>query len=109
MEFFDRLVADPPAPLRRLNATIRFDLHSNGNGTRHWLLSLKSGEVTVSHRRDRADAIVRTDARLFDRLVRGEANAMAAMLRGQIAVEGDPRLLVAFQRVLPGPPGGHHE
>jgi hypothetical protein len=33
----------------------------------------------------------------------GKVNAFAAALRGAIAVEGDPRLLVLFQRLLPGP------
>jgi hypothetical protein len=27
---------------------------------------------------------------------------MAAFLRGEIAVQGDPQLLVLFQRILPG-------
>ena len=29
-------------------------------------------------------------------------NIMAAFLRGEIAVQGDPQLLVLFQRILPG-------
>jgi hypothetical protein len=29
-------------------------------------------------------------------------NAFAAVLRGEVTVEGDPRLLVLFQRLLPG-------
>ena len=45
------------------------------------------------------------DRALFQRLANGEVNAMAALLRGAIAVEGDPQLLVMFQRLLPGPPG----
>ncbi len=33
-------------------------------------------------------------------------NAIAALLRGSLAVEGDWRLAVSFQRLFPGPPGG---
>jgi putative sterol carrier protein len=47
---------------------------------------------------------VRTDQAIFDRIVKGEANAMAAFLRGAIDLEGDRGLLLAFQRVFPGPP-----
>jgi putative sterol carrier protein len=101
MDFFDQLVADPPPQLRNLDATIRFDLE-DGSSTRHWLLTLDHGTVRVSHRKGRADAIIHTDVDLFDRLVTGQANAMAAALRGQICIEGDPGLLVAFQRILPG-------
>jgi len=31
---------------------------------------------------------------------------MAAVLRGEVAVEGDPRLLVRLQRLFPRPQGG---
>ena len=33
----------------------------------------------------------------------GEVNALAGLLRGELTVEGDPELLVLFQRVFPGP------
>ena len=33
---------------------------------------------------------------------------MAAVLRGEIAVEGDRELMVVFQRLLPGPPTSSH-
>ena len=31
-------------------------------------------------------------------------NALSAALRGRMSIEGDLRLLVAFTRLLPGPP-----
>jgi hypothetical protein len=31
-------------------------------------------------------------------------NATAAVLRGELAIEGDWELMVLFQRLLPGPP-----
>jgi hypothetical protein len=36
--------------------------------------------------------------------VTGETNALAAYLRGAVEVEGDPELLLRFQRIFPGPP-----
>jgi putative sterol carrier protein len=103
VDFFDKLVADPPPALRKLNATIRFDLE-DGQATRHWLLTMDHGTVKVAHRKAPADAVICTDLGLFQRLVTGEANAMAATLRGQVRIEGDRELLVAFQRLMPGPP-----
>lgn len=103
MDFFDKLVADPPPALRRMNATIRFDIE-DGRTTRHWLLTLDQGDVRVANHKGAADAVIRTDRELFDRLISGQANAMAATLRGQVCIEGDRELLVAFQRLMPGPP-----
>ena len=101
-DFFDHLFADPPPPLKRMSATIRFDIE-DATTTRHWLLALDRGTIRVSHRKAKADAVIRTDRALFQRVLAGEANAMAATLRGQIAIEGDRELLVAFQRLMPGP------
>ena len=36
-------------------------------------------------------------------IVRGEVSAWAAMLRGAIGIEGDPQVLILFQRLTPGP------
>jgi putative sterol carrier protein len=104
--YFERLATERHPMLNRMTATIRFDLDSNGNGgrTTHWYLDIDKGTVAVSHRNARADAIVRTDRATFEKLTTGEANAMAATLRGQISVEGDRQLMVAFQRIMPGPP-----
>ena len=56
--------------------------------------------------RDEVEAAcrVQTSRKLFDGVVSGRQNAMAAMLRGDIAYEGDTELLMLFQRVFPGPP-----
>ena len=104
-EFFDTLAGRGHEPmLEKVRATVRFDLADNGR-TERWLVSVDKGDVSVSRRNAKADCIVRTDRALFQRLATGEVNAMAALLRGAIAVEGDPQLIVIFQRLLPSPPG----
>jgi putative sterol carrier protein len=60
--------------------------------------------VTLSRRNAKADCVVRLDRKLSDRIVIGEENAMAAVLRGAIRIEGDAGLLLSFQRLFPGPP-----
>jgi predicted lipid carrier protein YhbT len=89
--------------LAKARGTLRFDVR-DGERTRHWLVELDRGDVSVSRRRGSADCVVRTDAAAFDGLVTGEVNALAAFLRAELTLEGDPEFLVLFQRVLPAPP-----
>lgn len=101
--FFGELARRGHEPLlRNASGAIRFDL-ARGGRTERWHVTVAKGDVAVSRRNARADAVVHMDASLFDDLTRGRANATAALLRGEIAVEGDPGLLVSFQRLFPGP------
>jgi hypothetical protein len=47
---------------------------------------------------------MRTDRRLFEKLITGEENAIAATLRGALVCAGNVELLFAIQRIFPGPP-----
>jgi len=103
-EFFDRISQPAPRPpLGSVTGTIRIDV-DRGKATEHYLLTIDKGNISVSNKNVKADAVMHTDKELFDRLARGEANTMASMLRGLIASEGDPKLLLRFQRLFPGPP-----
>ena len=88
--------------LAKTTGTMRFDL-SDGGRTERWLLTLDKGYVSVSRKNLSADCVVRTERTLFDEMVSGKVNGMAAYLRGELAFEGDPELLVLFQRILPAP------
>jgi putative sterol carrier protein len=103
-EFFEGLEQRGFEPLLE-KATGRIGVELvNGKKTSRWLVAIDKGKVDVSHKRGTTDCTVRSTEELFDELVRGEANAMAAVLRGEITVEGDPELLMLFQRVFVGPP-----
>jgi putative sterol carrier protein len=80
---------------------MRFDLENAGS-VEHWLVELGKGAPKVSHKLAKADAVHRSKKSLFDDVVSGRANAMAAVLRGAITVEGDLGLAMAFQRLFPG-------
>ncbi len=45
---------------------------------------------------------MRADKAVFDKVASGRLNAVAAVLRGDLQVEGDWRLLVRMQRLFPG-------
>jgi putative sterol carrier protein len=66
-------------------------------------VTLDKGDVSVSRKNVAADCIVRAERTLFDAMVSGDANGMAAYLRGGLTFDGDPEFLVLFQRVLPAP------
>jgi putative sterol carrier protein len=102
-EFFAELGRRGHEPmLRKATGTLRFDL-VDGTSKLQWTVALKKGDVSVSQTNAEADCVVTTHRSLFDAIVRGEKNAMAAVLRGEIEVEGDTELLVLFQRVFVGP------
>jgi putative sterol carrier protein len=106
-EFFARLGERGREPLlKNATGTLRLEL-AHGKRTERWFVALDKGEITVSRKNAAADSVVRCTKALFDRMVTGEANAMAATLRGEIDGEGDLALVLLFQRLLPGPPGGH--
>jgi putative sterol carrier protein len=101
--FFDELGRRGHEPLlENVSGSIRFDL-DHDNQTDHWLVNVTNGDVSVSTKNVKADSVIHTDKRLFDRIVEGQANTMAALLRGLIGVEGNRELVARFQRVFPGP------
>ena len=102
-EFFDELDTQPHPLLARTTGTIRFDV-THRDSTEYWHLTISKGDIAVSREPADADAIVRVDQKLFDDIVAGRANAMSAVLRGELGMVGDPELLMRFQRTFPGPP-----
>ena len=86
----------------KFDGRVRFEV-TGGNRTEHWLVSLDRGDITVTQGDADADCTIQADQEVFDRLARGEENAMAATLRGAIVCSGDVELLLAIQRVFPGP------
>ena len=103
-ELFERLGSAKALPiLKRANGTMLFEL-KDGKRSERWRIIVDRGEVAVARGGGEADCVLRTDRKLFARMAAGEVNAFAAVLRGAVTIEGDPRLLVLFQRLLPGPP-----
>ena len=103
--FFQRLSRRGHEPLLTdATATVRVDI-TQGNRTDGWLVRIDRGDVRVSNGDAESDCVIGADRALFNGIVSGEANIMAALLRGELTVEGDPELLVLFQRLFPGPSG----
>jgi putative sterol carrier protein len=104
-QFFSQLAQRGSEPLlKNVTGTLRFDL-AGGKRAEHWHVTIDKGAVAVSRENADADTVLRVDKALFDKFARGEANAMAAVLRGEVKGEGDLELPVRFQRLFPGPSG----
>ena len=87
-EFFDELGGRGHEPLlRKATGSARFDV-VDGKRTERWLVTIDKGDITVSRRNAAADCVLRADRASFDRVVAGELNAVAAVLRGELAVRG---------------------
>lgn len=101
--FFDELGRRGHEPrLSMISGTVRCDLTS-GDETDHWTIKIKNGDIEVSRVDARADAVIRTNQALFDRLVTGEANFTTSFYRGGLLLTGDFELICVFERLLPGP------
>ena len=103
-EFFEALRERGHEPmLGKTSGSMRFDV-SNGKRTERWFVSIDKGDIAVSKKNAAADCIVRGRRDVFDSVTSGEVNAMAAILRGALSLEGETLLAVLFQRLLPAPP-----
>src|SRR5262245_8589485 len=104
--FFDTLASYGHEPLlRKANGTTRFEI-VDGKRPQLWFVTVDKGNLSVSRRHAaEPDCVVRADRALFDRIAAGKVNAVAAVLRGDLAIDGDWRLLVWMQRLFPGPHG----
>lgn len=100
--FFAELAAREHEPLlRKASGSTRFDI-VDGRKTRRWVVSVDGGDIAVSSTGTDVDCVVRVPKAVFDKVAGGRLNAVAAVLRGDVEVEGDWRLLVRMQRLFPG-------
>lgn len=102
--FFEELATRSDEPLlRKATGAMRVEV-VDGRTVRRWLVSVKDGRISVAKGAGAATCVLRADKAVFDKIATGKLNAVAAMLRGELAADGDWRLLVRMQRLFPSPP-----
>jgi putative sterol carrier protein len=84
--------------MRETQGTLEFDLAEAG----HWQMKMDRGAVSVTEGTpERPDCVLATDPEEFVRIVRGDDNIVAAMLRGAIQLSGNLTVAMSLRRVLP--------
>jgi hypothetical protein len=102
-EFFDELARRGHDPLlAKVTGSVRFEM-VQGLCTEPWYVRIDRGDVRVSRETIEADAVLRAERKLFDRIAEGEVSLTPRVLRGEVAIEGDGALIVALERLLPSP------
>ncbi len=102
-EFFQQLGHRGHEPLvGRVNGALRFDVTHRGDTDIH-CLKIDRGHITVCRDSGPTECVIRVERRVMDAIVTGQANPLAALLRGALSVEGNPEMMVIFQRLLPPP------
>jgi putative sterol carrier protein len=100
--FFEELAGRGHEPLlRKARGVTRIDV-VDGKRTRRWLVDVEEGNISVTRGGGEPDCVIRAPKAVFDRIVSGRMNAVAAVLRGDVTVDGDWRMLVRMQRLFPG-------
>jgi hypothetical protein len=101
-DFFDELAARGRNPRwAKVTGAVRFDVR-DGESTATTVVRIDHGDVAVERGPRPADCVIALDRPLFERLVAGEENLMALVLRGAAVCSGDPELLLVIQHVFPG-------
>ncbi|MEU4566528.1 SCP2 sterol-binding domain-containing protein [Micromonospora sp. NPDC023956] len=104
-QFFASLPARAVEKLRGpIDGTLQINL-STGTHVEHWYVVLRDREIRVSREERSADAVWESSADLFDRLVTGNAQAVAALARNETTISGNVLLFLVFRAFLPSPPG----
>jgi len=112
--FFAGLQTNERMPaLEPFTGTILLEVQ-DGRHTTCYVLSIARGALKVERGRpDAAHCTVRAQAETLDDIMNGRMNALQALLRGVVEVEGSGILLAALRRLLPesapsgSEPAGH--
>ncbi len=100
-DFFAELGKRGRVPaLEPFSGSVLFELQDGGH-TERYFLTITRGVMSVARDGANPDCVLRTDASSFDAIAIGELNAMQAVLRGLVDIEGQGILLAALQRLLP--------
>jgi putative sterol carrier protein len=97
--FFDGLEARAAkANLDGIDHSYRFVIDGEGS----WNVQIRGGRVTVTEGPEdgAADATVRTNADVFERLISGRQNPATAYMRGKVKVDGDLGAVLKLQRLF---------
>ncbi len=93
--------ADDEPVLRRATGTLRFELE-HAHATQRWLVTMDRGRVSVSRANAAANCVVRGDRTTLERVITGQLNPLASLLRGRLRadIDASSEVLVLFARYV---------
>ncbi len=97
--FFEELGTAKVRLLQNTSGTVLVEIRGGARAER-WYLTIHRGEVSVARSGRDPDCVIRTDKETFESILSGRLNAMAALLRGLLEVEGKVSLLAALQALF---------
>ncbi len=100
--FFEAIAGPHPEVPKTISGSLRFDLE-NGKRGEHWRVTFAKGVVSTARSNAAADCVLRTDKPTMEEIIQGQVNALAALLRGAMTVEGQVLLLALFRGLLTAP------
>jgi len=106
LDFFESVHGSHPEVPDTITGSLRFDLE-NGKRSECWRVTLNKGVVSSARSNASADCVVHTDKATLAAIIEGRANAMAALLRGAVRVEGQALLMAYFRRLFTEPAAAH--
>ncbi|MGW4500810.1 SCP2 sterol-binding domain-containing protein [Micromonospora sp. NPDC004336] len=95
-----RIGQDPR--FRKVQGNVRFDIRDRDQ-VRQWTLTIDHGRLRVAAGGGPATTVLTLSAEVAEAMVRGEINGLAAMLRGEILVDGDLSLALRMGRLFHTP------
>jgi putative sterol carrier protein len=104
--FFESITGAHPELPNTISGSIRFDLE-DGKRSECWQVTIEKGVVSSERSDASADCLVHTDKATLGAIIQGRANAMAALLRGAVRVEGEAVLMAYFRRLFTEPAAMH--
>jgi putative sterol carrier protein len=85
--------------LERVTGTVRFEI-TDGEQIDRRLIRIVHGDIQVAVSDEPADCVITAPRAVCDDVVSGRTSALAAILRGAAAVDGDLELMVLAQRLF---------
>ncbi len=96
--FFEGLeTRGDPGRFAGVDHSYRFEIEGEGM----WHVDIHDGRVTVTENGEAAaDATIRANGEVFERIVSGEQNAATAYMTGKVKVDGDLGAVMKLQKLF---------
>ena len=101
-DFFTALATRRYEPLlHSVSGTVQWNIEGEG----HWNVVIAKGAITVNRDTGVPDSVLSCNKDTFLALAKGVQNPLTALLRGNLALQGNIGLAQVFQRVFQSQPG----